>query len=66
MVSMQSHFTRHTGSGTCQFCGKHSDDLTTITRNDSLKRYRVCDQPCSDTIRDTPAEFSRVINLLAP
>ena len=38
-----THYVAHAGSGTCDLCGKHSDDLVAVTRDGSLKRLRICE-----------------------
>jgi hypothetical protein len=63
---MTAHFTGHAGTGNCAICGKHSDDLWAVTRDDSIKRVRICGD-CHDMITGTAndnALFTRVMRML--
>ena len=61
---MASHFTHHAGLGDCSNCGKHSDDLTAVTTDGSIKQVRICGE-CYEKIRNHDNElFSRLMRML--
>ncbi len=61
---MAAHFTHHAGSGNCELCGKHSDDLIAVTKDGSIKRVLIC-ADCYGKIRNNDgALFTRVMRML--
>jgi hypothetical protein len=60
----KAHYIGHAGSGTCTLCGQQSADLWAVTRDDSIKQARICDECHDKLMANDNALFTRVMRML--